>query len=316
MCSIIDRMFFLFNGMFFYNISYIFSFFDKIFNILMGKNLIFLIIYIIILVVLSKILYSFVKLIVNKTSQRKSRKNLAKTSKIGLFVCFILIVMFTAIFFYVIQDKNDLATSAEPVSNTSIILEKYPWSSEYLTETYLENLDEKTIGNLRNEIYARHGLIFSDETVNDYFKEKNWYKPLENFSFGSLNDVEKGNISIIEFYMKERGWQGYPVIADNNYDDEVNPVDDYIPDLVYKYDKEYVTEAYLKSLKKESCEILRNEIYARHGYSFKSQNLKNYFLSQSWYKINPDFNEGLFNDIERGNIAIILSHEKKMKWIN
>ena len=51
-----------------------------------------------------------------------------------------------------------------------------------------------------------------------------------------------------------------------------------------------------------------------HGYVFESEELRDYFESQSWYHPNPrfspgEFDEGVLSDIERTNIDLIVSME-------
>lgn len=55
---------------------------------------------------------------------------------------------------------------------------------------------------------------------------------------------------------------------------------------------------------------MRNEIMARHGYSFKSADLKKHFESQLWYF--PLFTQvtDQLSDIEDANVKFIQSHEK------
>jgi len=60
--------------------------------------------------------------------------------------------------------------------------------------------------------------------------------------------------------------------------------------------------------------ILRNEIYARHGKIFKSENLQTVFNNQSWYKPNPNFTESMLNEYEKANVNFILNYEKKRGW--
>lgn len=54
-----------------------------------------------------------------------------------------------------------------------------------------------------------------------------------------------------------------------------------------------------------SLRILRNAIYARHGYIFKSQDLKRYFSQYSWY--NPRYSnvESSLSSIEKKNVQYI-----------
>jgi hypothetical protein len=61
-------------------------------------------------------------------------------------------------------------------------------------------------------------------------------------------------------------------------------------------------------------EILRNEIYARHGRIFKRQDLQQYFGSQTWYypdPSNPNGSRGL-NKFEQRNATTILQYEKAL----
>jgi hypothetical protein len=58
--------------------------------------------------------------------------------------------------------------------------------------------------------------------------------------------------------------------------------------------------------------IMRNEIFARYGYIFKSADLANYFKSQPWYK--PQFAnvDAKLTPLEKKNIALIVKMEKQM----
>ena len=54
--------------------------------------------------------------------------------------------------------------------------------------------------------------------------------------------------------------------------------------------------------------IARNEIYARHGRKFQSEDLQNYFNSKSWYKGTIEagaFDEGVLSDTEVANTTLI-----------
>jgi hypothetical protein len=53
--------------------------------------------------------------------------------------------------------------------------------------------------------------------------------------------------------------------------------------------------------------IMRNEIYARHGYIFKSKDLRNYFLSQGWYE--PMTYDVVLSTIEQYNVNFIKQYE-------
>jgi len=69
----------------------------------------------------------------------------------------------------------------------------------------------------------------------------------------------------------------------------------------------------------DSLKILRNEILARHGYIFRSEELSAYFSKYDWYK--PIVNEknigNRLSEIDRYNISLIISVEiiKKLNLI-
>lgn len=43
----------------------------------------------------------------------------------------------------------------------------------------------------------------------------------------------------------------------------------------------------LEAMSRDQLQLLRNEIYARHGFVFQSKALNDYFSKKSWYKPNP-----------------------------
>ena len=54
--------------------------------------------------------------------------------------------------------------------------------------------------------------------------------------------------------------------------------------------------------------LAKNEIYARHGYIFKNQDLNNYFKGQIWYEpsITPEnFKDSVFNKNEQVNLKLL-----------
>lgn len=48
-----------------------------------------------------------------------------------------------------------------------------------------------------------------------------------------------------------------------------------------------------------------NEIYARHGYVFKTKSIQKYYESQSWYHKNYNFSESDLSEIESYNIGLL-----------
>ena len=51
---------------------------------------------------------------------------------------------------------------------------------------------------MRNEIYARHGLIFQNKKLKKYFDKQPWYKPRYNDVSNMLSETEKKNIAFLK----------------------------------------------------------------------------------------------------------------------
>jgi len=69
-------------------------------------------------------------------------------------------------------------------------------------------------------------------------------------------------------------------------------------------------------------ELMRNEIYARHGWVFNRSDLRNYFESQPWYRPKGDLSnpeqsnrwvEAELTPLERRNIQIIVFRERALR---
>lgn len=77
-------------------------------------------------------------------------------------------------------------------------------SSVYLTKEDLEGLSQGELRLARNEIYARHGLIFQDKTLTDYFTAKGFYYPVKKtVPDTELNQYEIANLNLIISMEKE-----------------------------------------------------------------------------------------------------------------
>ena len=89
-----------------------------------------------------------------------------------------------------------------------------------------------------------------------------------------------------------------------------------IPFSSYKCGKYNRTKFSLEKFHKEPLGILRivrNQIFASYGKSFKDHQLQEYFNKKTWYKINPQYNDSLLTDIDKYNISLILKIEKEIK---
>lgn len=78
-----------------------------------------------------------------------------------------------------------------------------------LTSDDLEGLTESSAKTARNEILARRGVIFTDQSTQNYFESKNWYNGTINkddFSLDSLNEIEHYNYTLLSLRIKKIEW--------------------------------------------------------------------------------------------------------------
>jgi len=66
---------------------------------------------------------------------------------------------------------------------------------------------------------------------------------------------------------------------------------------------------YLMNFPRKQLRLMRNAILARHGYTFKSKDLRDYFSKKSWYKPGTNNAAIKFNVIEQTNVELIKSEE-------
>lgn len=75
-----------------------------------------------------------------------------------------------------------------------------------------------------------------------------------------------------------------------------------------------LTKADLDGLTAEECKLARNEIYARHGRTFKDQEIQAHFDACGWYEgtIEPEaFDESVLTETETANRNLIVEYEEE-----
>lgn len=94
----------------------------------------------------------------------------------------------------VIQDANYIL----PESNIRMLT---------ISDLYLLTAEECRLA--RNEIYARHGRIFRDQALQNYFESKDWYRGTihpDDFDEEILTQIEVANRDLIVQYEEMRGY--------------------------------------------------------------------------------------------------------------
>jgi len=86
-------------------------------------------------------------------------------------------------------------------------------------------------------------------------------------------------------------------------------------DLIFKINASntLLTKQDVENLKRGDLYIIRNTIYARHGYSFRNRPLRVFFDREPWYiPVHNDIKKDL-TDMEKENIKLLMKYEKNAK---
>lgn len=80
----------------------------------------------------------------------------------------------------------------------------YDLSSRYVSADEFDGWSASDLAIVRNEIFARHGRIFTTQKYKDYFSQKTWYEPTYDPSYfdanldSFLNDYEWANLAVVQ----------------------------------------------------------------------------------------------------------------------
>ena len=162
----------------------------------------------------------------------------------------------------------------------------YLFQTTPLTDSILRGMSLYDLRLIRNEVYARHGRRFETPWLREFFKNEHWYAPRAEFTVAELSETEKANVRLIQ-------------AAEARRHEELSSRE--------------IEQRELDGLFPEVARRLRNEIFARHGRTFKDPMLQSYFASQDWYHPNPKFDLSSLTAIEKKNVATIQAYEARAK---
>ncbi len=143
------------------------------------------------------------------------------------------------------------------------------------------------------------------------------YQLTEN---GDIYDIQKDSRTVGYIaYEEDLVMMGANLEADMLYlsslleEDEPQAESEYI----LPTDTEFITNEDLDALSKEEVNLALNEIYARHGYVFRTEEYQEYFSSKSWYTPDPDYDasdDSELTAIEKVNRDLIVAYEVDKGW--
>ena len=198
--------------------------------------------------------------------------------------------------------------------------------SAYIIDVYMHPCNEyvvyvfSSIGNISDQLdllwSCDHELSDPSYTYEEYKIINNSIielKSIESFVKDSTLIDANGQLKDIDFFqadIKEKVMYTYFKI---NSEGKISELSNNLKIKEYKI----LPESSCRLLRKneltnytpKELRLMRNEIFADHGYIFKSEDLRNFFLEKDWYKPRFDNVNDSLNDIEKINISLIKSLE-------
>ncbi len=148
---------------------------------------------------------------------------------------------------------------------------------------------------LISEVEAIHGKRFDDEPwLQQYFEERYWYAANAKYDPKKLSTNERKNLELLSGAQKRQRRVAL------------------LPGDMELFEKKAITEAMLKGLSLHELRLLRNEIYARHGRTFRADWLTQYFWSQPWYTPDENFKDEDLSGYDKQNVETIVRYETKI----
>jgi hypothetical protein len=148
---------------------------------------------------------------------------------------------------------------------------------------------------LTAEVEAIHGKRFDDEPwLQRYFEERYWYFPSPQYDVKKLSAIERKNLDTLEAAQKRQRNVAL------------------LPGDMELFENRPVSTKMLQGLSLHELRLLRNEVYARHGRSFRAEWLQQYFFQQPWYAPDENFKDEQLSGTDKTNVETIVKRENEI----
>lgn len=185
--------------------------------------------------------------------------------------------------------NGDLLAKDTATINNALVAGYYKGKTK---QYYIDQSNKNCTGFAAKSFTARmvgDGAIFDDDDMSDVllvFGETHF-----NTSTGRLTTSSDNVIDVLKRIYPDNTKERYPFTATDELDVE-------FLEKVFSFDE---------------LKIMRNEIFARHGYIFTTDAMKKHFSAQTWYKPSKSNVDNLLNPIEKKNISTIKDAEARLK---
>lgn len=225
--------------------------------------------------------------------------------------------------------SGDFETLSEKISYPITIDEVvYRNSEEFLSADFIGNPSETFLENIRKEADTDTGLFCNwqgfmlgkgEVWFADLFSSDG-YSTWADLKIITINGISKEPDEIdlqmealnarMEYYLASAYYQEITDYWENTR--EVRDIANRT-DFLFETDSQYYTAEDFKNEPLLVIHLAKNEIYARHGYTFSDSDLYNYFMGCIWYTpttVPQDFDVSVFNEYERENLKVLTELDK------
>lgn len=153
-----------------------------------------------------------------------------------------------------------------------------------------------------------------EEKQNTPTEEKST-QPTEESTLSPLPEPPKEKVSIeekISLQMALYGLQDQKEIQSKKEEYLQLTGEDFETAFLFPSDTQVIPDDILQSSGREQAAVLRNEIFARHGYPFDAGRLLSYFRLKTWYQEKDKQIE--LSELEKENVNKILEYEISKGW--
>ncbi len=183
------------------------------------------------------------------------------------------------------------AKAQEPID----LWKNFDFSENRIRQADIQKLSIWDLKLMRGLVFGRHGRIFKDADIKNYLEAQPWYQPDPEFKNSMLNETERRNLDLIR-------------IAEASKHETIQP-----GDMRYWRDRAIPARKLGKHSGAE-WKVLQAEIEAIHGKRFDDEPwLQQYFEERYWYRANEKYDSKKLTVIERKNLAMLSTAQKKQR---
>lgn len=199
---------------------------------------------------------------------------------------------------------------------------------EYLEDLYVTNIINYQLAGKYFDVKSNTGVIFypnSNRAIglssSEYFKfEKEYDYPVQCLTFENNEsfyyeesdiglDIYEGKLDEYEEWKKGkllRKLKKIEWLSSESLDD----IHKSLNGIYSIASKEILIDGILSKFEKSELKVMRNEIFARHGYRFKTKSMQDYFEKLDWY--SPEFDDvnDRLTELEKLNVKLIQRFER------